>query len=711
MLFACFRLFRKNIVFLVNTSQQRRNPYTHPNMGCTQASPVPAPAHYFTEFVKTKANGMVHSPLEAKAPEDSPNNSWEDSSSRRRNRPRSDRSSNRSFPSLRKVHLSRAKSWVKDDLGFKAHLAKVNDMSSLSARYEMGEILGEGITGQVRLVRNKVDASVCAMKSLNVARMDVAQLRELRSEIDLLKQLDHPNVVSLLEVFESRDNISLVMEHLCGGDLSSRRLTSEMDVASVIYQITEAVAHCHFMGVVHRDLKMENVMFASRDSDSLRLIDFGLATKYRGTVAWGKGKDKERVMLTACGTAYYMAPEMLDKSYTEKADVWAIGIIAYMLVTGRAPFDGGTEKVVFKKIRKGRIAYHAAHWNRLSPEALDFTKALLTTDSVFRPSAKHSLQLPWLANYEVKRRAKLLTGPSATLQKDVCESLMRFACYNPLKKAALMIVAHHVKEKELRELRDVFLALDDERSGELTFEEMFNYLRRFGGVPVNEATARDVFEKLDQSKTGVIHFMDFLAATIEARCEISIHLLHHAFDHLDVDCSGYISCESLQDLLGKRFSRIDAEKIIQSAMTERELEVSKLISRDVFIRIMTDDATDYDEVSRSKCASCKSPSMSRKLKCSASSATMSMNNNCASSSDDEDSTRTLRSGPTTATNTGDSMLTNFSVESPLVATTPDGHLSQDHTDECPRSVLRTMTPAGVILEGDETASVSSHELV
>ena len=141
-----------------------------------------------------------------------------------------------------------------------------------------------------------------------------------------MKALDDPNIINLMEVFEAEDNICIIMDHCSGGDLSQRRFVSENDVCSVVFQLAEAVAHCHHNGIVHRDLKMENIMFVSKDSDSIRLIDFGLSKKFLTKSEIIKNdkilaqNDKCRVMKTACGTAFYMAPEMLTMSYSEKAE-------------------------------------------------------------------------------------------------------------------------------------------------------------------------------------------------------------------------------------------------------------------------------------------------------------------------------------------------------------------------------------------------------
>lgn len=490
-----------------------------------------------------------------------------------------------------------AKSWVKDDdLGFKGHLARVNDLCELKNKFEMGEILGEGITGQVRLCRSKQDHQVFAMKSLNVSRMDEAQIAELKAEIETLKRLDHPNIINLMEVFESEDNICIIMEHCSGGDLSQRRFETENDVCSVVFQLAEAVAHCHHMGIVHRDLKMENIMFVSKDSDSIRLIDFGLSKKFLSKDEILKHdkllaqNDKNRVMKTACGTAFYMAPEMLTMSYSEKADVWALGVITYMLITGRPPFEGKDENTVFERVRRGRVIYNEKVWCRLSPEALQFTKALLTFDPEQRPSAKDALELPWLANYQKRRKTLMESKDGKMLGKEVCDSLMRFASYPPLKRAALMVVSHHVKEQDTRELRNMFLTLDEDHSGELTFEEMFNMIKKYSGAPVSEDYFHNVFNEMDQERTGKVHYMEFLAATLESRVKISGQLLNQAFDHLDVESSGVISIENMQALLGRNFSREDVEQLIKQGCHHCNIwdKHDAFVSRADFIQMMGD---------------------------------------------------------------------------------------------------------------------------
>jgi tRNA A-37 threonylcarbamoyl transferase component Bud32 len=279
-------------------------------MGCTFAKPKGPTSRTFEP--SGQPNGMVAAAARTSAASGA--NDGKSASEAGLSRPNSDVS-----------QTFAGSSWIKDDLGFKAHLAKVNAFSQLEKKYELGALLGEGITGQVRLCTSRVDGHVYAMKSLNVSKMDHMQLAELRAEIEMLKLLDHPNVVSLVEIFEGENNICLVMEYCGGGDLSDRRFKAEKDLANVLNQTLRAVAHCHKFGIIHRDLKLENILFVDRDGELVRLIDFGLSK-----IFFQKEKvtqnglehlnETSRAMETVCGTVCYMAPEVLTKNYTEKAE-------------------------------------------------------------------------------------------------------------------------------------------------------------------------------------------------------------------------------------------------------------------------------------------------------------------------------------------------------------------------------------------------------
>ena len=171
--------------------------------------------------------------------------------------------------------------------------------------------------------------------------MSAEERVRLMYEIDILKNLNHPNILRLYEVYESKDKINLVTE-LCDGQelfeaIQSMHRFDERQAAGIIKEILLAVSYCHSKNVSHRDLKPENILIEIKNQQiTLKVIDFGTSHHY----APGKGNNK---MTQLYGTPYYIAPEVLNHDYTEKCDIWSIGIILYILLSGKPPFAGTDE--------------------------------------------------------------------------------------------------------------------------------------------------------------------------------------------------------------------------------------------------------------------------------------------------------------------------------------------------------------------------------
>lgn len=155
--------------------------------------------------------------------------------------------------------------------------------------------------------------------------------------------------------------------------------------------------YCHTENIVHRDLKPENILLeASCDFDSIKIIDFGTALEYQDG----------SILRDMMGTAYYMAPEVINERYNEKCDVWSCGIITYILLSGEPPFFGHTDQETFRKIRRGKFSFAKPVWNNVSEKAKDFITQMLTLDFDDRPSAGDCLNHPWLTELATQKVAK-----------------------------------------------------------------------------------------------------------------------------------------------------------------------------------------------------------------------------------------------------------------------------------------------------------------
>lgn len=265
-----------------------------------------------------------------------------------------------------------------------------------------GKVLGDGVNGEVRKVIHKETGEMFALKRLNMLNVkSEKQAMQLLDEIEIMCQLDHPNILMLEEVYESEDFIYLVEELCTGGELFDRLdeqpnyCYTEEQCAHLVLQIVSAVQYIHSQGIIHRDLKLENFLFCSPDSDSkLKMIDFGLSKHLK----YGN-REKDAV-----GTPYTVAPEVIKGSYDGKCDVWGIGVITFLLLCGDPPFggcNGESLKYVRRNILGGKYQFKPTQvWDNVSEEAKEFIRSLLQVDPEDRPSSKKLQWSPWLKKWK-----------------------------------------------------------------------------------------------------------------------------------------------------------------------------------------------------------------------------------------------------------------------------------------------------------------------
>lgn len=293
-------------------------------------------------------------------------------------------------------------------------------------RYVFESVIGEGCFGVVRRVRDKEANKYYACKTMtkdpdhnphHLLRREVASLRQVQS---------HPHLIQFHEVFESATQVHILTELTSGGELYDRVATagwkiSEREIAELMKNIVEAIAHCHDRGVVHRDLKASNFLFTySKNNTNVKIIDFGLSRRMKALndddvegdddVAW--------ILKSQVGTPYYVAPEMLTAdSYTSLCDVWSIGVLAYAIFSrGKLPFCGKDEAETLKLLKDPdiQVEYPDEIWRHYTPHAKEFCKALLQKNPTLRPTAKQVLGLKWIQHHHDTRLGSLLESLSTS---------------------------------------------------------------------------------------------------------------------------------------------------------------------------------------------------------------------------------------------------------------------------------------------------------
>ncbi|XP_066997431.1 calcium/calmodulin-dependent protein kinase type 1 isoform X3 [Anabrus simplex] len=264
-------------------------------------------------------------------------------------------------------------------------------LPSVEDKYILKELLGTGAFSEVRLAESKEKpGQMFAVKIIDKKALKGKE-DSLENEIKVLRRLKHPNIVQLLETFEDKHKVYLIMELVTGGELFDRIVEkgsyTEKDASDLIRQVLEAVDYMHEQGVVHRDLKPENLLYYSPDEDSKIMIsDFGLSKM-----------EDSGIMATACGTPGYVAPEVLaQKPYGKAVDVWSIGVISYILLCGYPPFYDENDANLFAQILKGEFEFDSPYWDDISESAKDFIRQLMCVDVEKRYTCRQALAHPWI---------------------------------------------------------------------------------------------------------------------------------------------------------------------------------------------------------------------------------------------------------------------------------------------------------------------------
>jgi len=255
--------------------------------------------------------------------------------------------------------------------------------------YTLGEEIGKGSFSVVRKGRNKRTGKVYAIKCIQKRFIKVHLMER---EILIMKSLKHPHILPLIEVFEDKEYIFLVLELVTGGELFDRIVEqgsySEKDASNIVFQILQAVEYLHNQGVVHRDLKPENLLVKDSTNDHgihIYVADFGLS----------RGFQDNQTLNTYCGSPEYVAPEVLACVPYEKAvDLWSIGVITYILLTGFLPFYDKNHAVLFEKIQN--VDYNWDDCPEVSPKAKHFIQHLLVKDPKKRYNVEKALSHPWV---------------------------------------------------------------------------------------------------------------------------------------------------------------------------------------------------------------------------------------------------------------------------------------------------------------------------
>jgi len=360
-------------------------------------------------------------------------------------------------------------------------------------------------------------------------------------EIDMLWTLSHPNVIKLHETFEDAGNLFMVLDHCSGGELLDFLAecggVAEESAARILKQISLAIQYLHGIGICHRDVQPESFLVEDANvplpEATIKLIGFTTAKRF--------GPDYE--MLTKICKCHYAAPEILSRKetpYTEKIDIWSLGVCFFTILGGSPPFQGRSDIDTLKKIKKGEFQFEPqVMWTNISKGAKDLITGMLVLKAQDRLSANDVVGNLWLS--DKNRRSSRARGH---MSQDQLNNLRSFNAQSRVTKAVLQLSAHQVSPASVKELRGVFKKLSD-AEGNVELSIIRDKIRKMPSMTESMDEVMRCLWKLEKG-TGMVRFNEFVEAMIKRHEQLEKDAVRAVFDVFDFDGGGSIDLEEIE---------------------------------------------------------------------------------------------------------------------------------------------------------------------
>ena len=404
--------------------------------------------------------------------------------------------------------------------------------------YKIVKNIGEGTFGKVELVEHKITGMVRAMKIIK--KVNSANEESILNELNILKKIDHQNILKIYEYYCDDQNYYLITEYCSGGDLYNVMKTqhiSEVQAACIMYQILLAINHIHKLKIMHRDLKLENILVTKKEEDGLyriKICDFGTSNLFE------VGK-KERNL---AGSSYYIAPEVLKRKYDFKCDLWSCGVIMYVLLTKKVPFFGGNEEEMKKNIiKKG---YNSEPLEIYSKYVKDLIDDLLERDYEKRLNAEKALTYEIFTVYKCK---EIINKMDLNEIKQYINNIKKYKKGNVLQETAISYLIHNSDLEEISGPLKLFNKLDNNENGKIGFIEFYNGLNSIsGGDNFTQDEVKEIFLNLDTNKNNYFEQEEFVKAAVDKKIYLTEKMMKFAFNFFDQDKSGLITIDEITDI-------------------------------------------------------------------------------------------------------------------------------------------------------------------
>ena len=409
--------------------------------------------------------------------------------------------------------------------------------------YKRLNYLGEGSYATVYCVENRITGSKRAMKVISKGdNCNDEDDKEITNEINILRTLDHPNILKIFEFYSSKESYSIVTELCQGGELFQEIIDrgpfDENYSAYVMFQILSAINYCHKMKIIHRDLKPENILIIERDSNGMpriKIADFGTS----------KIVEKGHVQRKLVGSSYYIAPEVLKKHYDEKCDLWSCGVIMYILLSGRPPFGGDNDKEIMEKVIIGKYDLENSPFDKLSKSGKDLIQKLLMIEPNKRLSAEQALSHPWFKENKSKELFNKIKDESTI--KKMIQNLKLYKRDSIIQETALAYLVHNFPQmKDVVNACKLFNQMDVDGDGKINKKEFLKGLQSKISSDTLKSDVDTIYKNIDMDNNGYIEYEEFVRAAVNKEHFIDKRVIQFAFKYFDKDDSGEITFDEIE---------------------------------------------------------------------------------------------------------------------------------------------------------------------
>lgn len=428
--------------------------------------------------------------------------------------------------------------------------------------YSILEELGEGAYGRVIKVKNIKTNEIKAMKIIDKSQINSEfDLEEIANEINILKTLDHPNILKVYEYYDYNNSIFIVNELIPNGDLFSlikeKKSFNELLALRILQQMLSAVKFLHSENIVHGDIKPENIMIdnfknvsfnnkRAMDYDDIygfeiKLIDFGTSKIF----------NKSKVFNQLQGTAHYVAPEVILGAYHKQCDLWSCGVVFYVMLSGNHPFssDNDDEEELYEKIKNDDINFSTKELKRISSESMELLKKLLEKDPIERLTSTKALNHIAFKKLEnIKNQNKDLV--TRTYSKQALKRLGTIKKNQIFQQAITSFITHNCLSKEIaHKHKEIFKAIDANGDGRITTSELISGYKN-AGLLYTQEEIQAIIKAIDTDHNGYIEMEEFISASVDLNVLLSDSNLKMAFESIDLDNSGAVSFEEIGKFIG-----------------------------------------------------------------------------------------------------------------------------------------------------------------